>query len=320
MSDDLTDVSGIGQKTAEKLRNEGIQTKAELLSAFTNGDPTVVGNQFEDGLNKRALDGIRDELADRGEEFTDPVFGVPVREDNRKAVDAFDLRLGTDVASGFGEFTRDNPGFQNRRNVLDLTSLALKGRLDRKLGSESYDELIEDSGDRMFGTSGALSELDDADRARKEAREFALDAAGNISEFDRETVERGNRLASTVSRGRPLVGEQTKPVTREIDGEEREAEDNVVVDPAEYARAVNINRQRSAEARRVDSRRRAPVTDEISTWREDPAHFDYPGVDTPGGVGDFVSEENREVAREARRAVREADPDVVTIAFGEEVR
>jgi hypothetical protein len=53
------------------------------------------------------------------------------------------------------------------------------------------------------------------------------------------------------------------------------------IDRREYNRAEEFQEERSSKARRVDARRRAPVTDEITTWKSDPSHYDYPGIDTP---------------------------------------
>lgn len=41
------------------------------------------------------------------------------------------------------------------------------------------------------------------------------------------------------------------------------------------------NERRSDEARKVDSRRRAPITTDPDQWKNNPGKFDYPGVDTP---------------------------------------
>lgn len=47
------------------------------------------------------------------------------------------------------------------------------------------------------------------------------------------------------------------------------------------ARARNDARSRSKEAVRVDEQRRAPITTDVDTWKENPGEFDFPGVDTP---------------------------------------
>jgi hypothetical protein len=59
------------------------------------------------------------------------------------------------------------------------------------------------------------------------------------------------------------------------------------------------------------------VTDEITTWKDDPSQWDYPGIDTPGGRQDIVTEDRREQAKNIDETVRGAGPQITEIAFGD---
>jgi len=315
----LTDISGIGSATAEKLRENGITTKSQLLQAFKDKDSRVVGGPFEDGLNSRALEGIRQELTSAGESFVDPVYGVPTTPENEQARQMFDMEFGSDVAEGFGDFTRDKGGVDAGMNVLEGAAKALQGDAGALFGTESYEDVKTTTygyGDSEHTKTVSLEEADDADRATKEAFEWSLDAAANLSPFNRETIEKGNQLSGQTAGMGAFTVQQTTTVDREVSDGTIEAEENMNIDAREYARARKFQQERSLEAKRVDNQRKAPVTDEITTWKDDPSHWDYPGMDTPGGRQDIVTDTQREQARSVDETVKGADEEVTKIAFG----
>jgi len=319
----LTDISGIGAKTAEKLREEGVTSKQELFRRFKNKDSRIVGGPGRSGLNKRALSGIREALTEQGEQFVDPVYNIPVTEENEQARSAFDLEPGSDVAEGFGSFTRENPRYQNTDSVLSLAGEAIKGDLGAGLRPDEYEEVKTTTygyGDSDMTKTIGLEEADEGDRARKEAFEFGLDAAANLSPFDRTTIEKGNELSQQTAGMGAFTVEQTTTTERELSDGTVEAEENMNIDSREYARARKFQQQRSPKARRVDNRRKAPITDEITTWKDNPSHWDYPGVDTPGGKQDIVTEGQREQASQIDSVVSGADEGVTDIAFGNPLR
>lgn len=309
----LTDISGIGSKTAAKLRKMGIRDKQELFERFRKRDSKIVGGPGRSGLNDRALRGIRNAMVDSGDEFVDPVFGVPVTEENKKAREAFDLDVGSDVASGFGKFTRDNPRFQDT-NVLDLAGDALKGDLGAGLQPEDY-EVIAEQNDIV--SNRGPRESDEKEAAKREAFEFGLDAAANLSPFDRETIEKGNELSKQTAGMGSFTARQTEKTKRETRDGVIEAEDNISFGARDFAKAVNRHQNRSKEARRVDNNRKAPVTGDFDKWKNNPSAFDYPGVDTPMGRGDIVNEQQQEQAGQIEEVVSGADSDVTEIAFGD---
>ena len=91
---ELTDISGVGPKTAEKLRDDGYTSKEDVLDGFTDRDPAVT-----EDLNARAVRGIREQLFDRGEQFRDPVTNTIAGPDNRAAFQTFAQTTAGDLDS-----------------------------------------------------------------------------------------------------------------------------------------------------------------------------------------------------------------------------
>jgi len=314
MTDKLTDISGIGSKTAEKLKERGISNKSELFDEYQRGRPEVVGGPGRSGLNKRAKEGIKREIAQRRGSFVDPEYGIPVSEDNERARDAFDLDVGSDVASGFGKFSRDNPQYSDR-NVLGLAGEALRGDLGPGLSPDEYEDIAQE---QTIGGNKGPRESSERDTAKREAFEFGIDAAANVSEFDRETIEQGNELARRTSLGTFTV-QQEETVERETQDGTIEASEKRQVPTRNFAKAQQVNQDRSRMARRVDSQRKAEIADDYEQWRQSPSQFDYPGVDTPTGTSDILNDDRREQASQIQKLVKSGDEQVTKIAFGEAI-
>lgn len=316
----LTDISGIGAKTAEKLREDGITSKQDLFRAFRQNDSRVVGGPFEDGLNKRALAGIREALTEQGESFVDPVYGIPTTPENREAIEAFDLELGSDVAQGFGSFTRDEAGVDADMNVLEAAGAAVEGDLGPKFRPPSYDELKPEKYPNIDSDSRKdLEEADEGARARKEAFEFGLDAAANITPFERDTIEAGNQLAQQTSNMGTFTAQQKETIQREVSDGTIQAEENIGIGARNYAKAQTLHQNRSERARDVDNQRKAEIASDYDQWAESPNSYDYPGVDTPGQETDFVNEQQREQAKQIEETIMGANEPVVDIAFGDPI-
>jgi len=301
----LTDISGIGSKTAEKIRAKGITTKDELLRAYKNNDDRIMGRSFEDPeLNKRALDGIRDALFEQEQTFTDPIMGVEVGPENRMAAQ----KLGT-------------------KTLGDLPSVDVT---QAKAGTEA-----EFTADTMLGElaePAAEGELGEED-APQSVIGWAADTAANlgVSDLSSGEIQDVNRLQGadsvvTTSPGQVYGGKKNLP---------DEATRTYAIDAKEVARAENIHEGRSEKAQRVDERKQAPVTDEITKWEEDPSHYDYPGVDTRASADEFFASKRKssrgglgsrevknkgdETLRSQLEDIQNAGPEVQEELFGEPV-
>lgn len=276
---ELTDISGVGAKTAEKLRSQGIKTADDAVEALESGDPALLE------ASSRVRQGVRDyAVEERGEVF-DRSAGVRVTPENRRAVNRFS---STDVGSlnDAGRVTRNNQSV--RGSLLDAGRLAGRGQLSSELGNTPSQQEISETkvGPNPSNIDGPAvkdrSQIEEM-QARRNIAEMGFDVAGNISGFDRETIAEANERASRASpRGRrdpKTAFEET--YTRESFGEEKEYTRDVRVNPREAAAAKRVHNARSPQAKRVDNRRKAPVTGDFDKWVNDPSGYDYPGVDTP---------------------------------------
>jgi hypothetical protein len=331
MSNDLTEVSGIGAKTAETLRERGIETKAELLSAFEAGDRRVLGSPTRDGLNSRALDGIRDALFEQQGGFEDPEFGVAVDESNRRAFEAFAAQTLGDLPSIYDrEDARGDPNVTADTSVLELGREAERGALFSFISaarSDSGDPITDpddfyqpDFEERKRRAEGRqnVTNLDAEKEIKEEQRRSvarfrqAVDVAANVFGTDRAVLEEANRKRSrfTRRRGGDKLDSGLFP---SLSSFERR------VQPRAQAAAEAVNRSRSAEAQRVDSRRDAPVTTDLDAWADAPGQTDFPGVDTPEDRDEiFPHEPQTARAREAvRELVDEADSEVQRRVFAD---
>jgi len=267
----LTDLSGIGSKTAEKLKSKGISTERQLAEAQRRNDPVL--DEFGSRVNQAA----QDLAVDRFGGYVDTELGVEVTPENRSAIETFTERKTSDL---------NDSGSINRRNnladepLLELGRRAVSGAgLAESLGVPTRDE-VED-----------FTVQDTDDRERKERMqnkrrfgEMGFDVAANLANVGRETIREANELRQeTESPGKK--GENTaftRTKTREsFDGSTSEYETDVRVEPREYAAAQRIHNARPPMAKRVDSRRQAEtVTGNFEEWKENPGQVDYPNVDT----------------------------------------
>jgi len=115
----LTDISGIGSKTAEKLEQEGITTERELAEARRRGDPSL------EKFGKRVNDGAIDAALKFFGAYDDPFLGVRVSEENRSQIEALSSRETSDltdsqlVTGRYSQFTGES--------LLDLGRRATSG-------------------------------------------------------------------------------------------------------------------------------------------------------------------------------------------------
>jgi hypothetical protein len=256
----ITDISGIGKKTAEKLRDKGINSKEELVNKFRQGSETVT-----DSLNSRAVSGIRESLFERGEEFTDPELGLTVGPEQQQAVET----LGTTTLGDLGsvDVTQADAG-----DSFDVSA-------DTTLG-----ELAEPAAEGELGRQGTSSSVVG----------FASDAAANlgVTDLDSGQVQDVNRITGNAS-GFQTTGPSEAGLSKELpDG----ATERFDLDAREVARAEDFHEDRPPKAQRVDERRKAPLTDEITQWKSDPDHFDYPGVDTKASLNEFFADKRKRKA------------------------
>lgn len=305
----LTELDGVGPKTAEGLKSKGYRSKEDLIEAYREG------RLLNSDVPSRVETAIQKDLLDRGESFVDPRSGVEVSPDRRRAFETFASRGVNETIDGFGGVTRNAPRFQDR-NFVELAGMAMKGKLGSGLSPDEYEEI----GYRDYrGTNRKSKKNSRQNRtklARRRAYEMGLDAAANLSDFDRGDLEAGNELARSLG-GSMLRTGFTYEDTYEIAGETKTTEKNERVSPRSFAAASAVHRSRSPRSRRVDERKDAPITTDLDQWAAAPSRFDYPGVDTPTGSSDFSNDRDRDRAGEAAAVFEEATDDVRAIALGD---
>lgn len=308
---ELTDLDGVGPKTAEGLKSKGYRSKEELIEAYREG------RLLNTDVPSRVETAIQKDLLDRGESFTDPRSGIEITPERRGAFEVFD-RDTNDSIQWFGSVSRNKPKFQET-TLVDLAGFAVKGELEADLNPKQYEEIGYTSYRGRNRKSKKNTRRNQADSAAKRAFEMGIDAAANLTDFSREEIEEGNSLARSLGTGQRWKSRSIE--TRFT--EERELstggtyEQNQRVGTRDFVAASRVNRSRSPRSRRVDARKDAPITTDLDVWAANPHRWDYPGVDTPGGQSDFTSDRGRSRADEAIRVFEEASKGARNIALGD---
>lgn len=277
MPDELTDLSGVGDKTAEKLRDKGIESPQQAVEALERGDESITE------ASSRVQSGVREyAVEERGGVF-DATTGVRVTEDNQSAVETF-ASTATGSLNNAGSVTRNNQSV--RGSLLETGRLAGRGELRSEMRrvpdqQEISETVVSPSPGKVDGPAVEDRSRIDTMQARRNIAEMGVDVAANVSTFDRETIAEANQRAEDASgrSRRDPKTDFTKTVVSSITGDERE--EQIRVNPRETAAAKRVHNARSPEAKRVDNRRKATVTGDFDKWVNAPSQFDYPGIDTP---------------------------------------
>lgn len=164
---ELTDIDGIGPATADSLREQGIDSKDELLRRYRADDPAG-GVTADLDLNRRVRRGIREELADRGERFEDPEANVEVGPDNRAAFEVFGETTVSDLDS---VDTRAEP-VSAGTSIASLAPKAASGELGRRSFSRDLTDFAADAAVNL-----GLTEMSGARLQEMNARGTAPTAA-----------------------------------------------------------------------------------------------------------------------------------------------
>lgn len=318
MADQLTDLPGIGPKTAESLKKDGITTPRELARAYRDGKRSV-GEQSE-----RVRKAARGEAIDRFGSFYDPFARVVVSESNKPAIEKFESTDTTDLNDA-GAITRNDSSIQGT-NLLDLGRKAVVGAgLVSGMRSTPTRGELENTVVGATSTPDGVRSVSDRDKkeaeqTRRNIAEMGFDVAANLAGVDRETVKEANEKRNKVDSGRknPKSG-FTVQRTRNLAGSESTFERDLRVNSREYAAAKRVQQARSPMAKRTDNRRRAEtVTSDFDRWVKKPSQVDYPDVDTPkrgreaGSSFGFTandSEFRADVDRNGGFTLREASTD-----------
>jgi hypothetical protein len=163
MAEQLTDIDGIGPKTAEDLREQGISSPEALGEAYLRRDPAVRD------AGSRVKRGSRDSLLESRDSFTDPVSGAQIDESNRFAFEKLAVRT-------IGE----TPSVDSRSNENLGSDTEFRELVDPVRRGEFYSEIGDNYGALEYGantagnitddslSTGQLIDLNEAGRSRDE--------------------------------------------------------------------------------------------------------------------------------------------------------
>jgi len=159
---ELTELTGIGDKTAEKLRDDGIESPQELGDAYRQNSRVVTER------GKRVQSAARDALFEERESFTDPVSGAEVTEENRAAFE----KLATRRVSNFGSVSVDaaNPKVSPDDEVRKFIDPVRQGEFSTQVGGDaSLLGFAADAAENLGVDSLSSGELQDINRAAETA-------------------------------------------------------------------------------------------------------------------------------------------------------
>lgn len=164
MTNDLTDLSGIGPKTAEKLREDGIDDPQDLADAYRNNRRVV----RERG--QRVQSAARDVLFEREESFTDPYSGAEVTQEDRAAFEKLATRRLSEFnsISVSGSNPKTSPDDEIRKFIKPVT----EGNFSSKVGGD--DNLMSfaaDAAENLGADTLDSGQLQDLNRASERANE-----------------------------------------------------------------------------------------------------------------------------------------------------
>jgi len=164
MANDLTDLTGIGKKTAEKLREDGIETPSDLADGYRRNSRTVRQS------GKRVQSAARDALFDERGSFTDPYSGAEVNDDNRAAFE----KIATRRLSDFGSISVDasNPKTSPDDEVRKFIEPVRKGEFSTRIrGDDSLLGFAADAAENLGVDTLSSGELQELNRANERANQ-----------------------------------------------------------------------------------------------------------------------------------------------------
>lgn len=164
MEKQLTDLSGIGPKTAEKLRDQGIESPKQLGEAY-EANQRVVRQQ-----GRRVQSAARDYLIEDRGGFTDPYTGAEIDETNRRAFELLGSRRVSDFDSV--SVSASNPKVSPDDEVRKFVEPVREGTFSTQVGGD--DNLLgfaADAAQNLGVDTLSSGELQDVNRANERANQ-----------------------------------------------------------------------------------------------------------------------------------------------------
>ena len=218
MADQLTDLPGIGDKTAASLREDGISDPDDLADAYLRNSPKVRS------AGKRIERAAREAAFDREGSFTDPASGATVSEENRTAFEQLASRRVSDFNSISVSAAKSSVSPDDQ--IRDFIGDVKQGTFFTKTGGDSsLMAFAADAADNLGAdtlSSGELQDLNSAGRTagrevtlRKQSSTGTTTPVGDVSlgPFFQANVVHDDRsaMAQRVDENRDA------PVTEDVD-------------------------------------------------------------------------------------------------------
>jgi hypothetical protein len=263
------EVKGVGPKRAERLRAElgpiekfasnSKNFKRNRIASVVSGNrrnlPKFAENVLRaTGSERDAVKAVDEELVEVENSGRSDRSKTLTRRRNEEADRSglgFETMERDEVGLGaaFGAFTDE---FDDEYDV----PAAELGRSTPRDTDVTFQPLIGAATSRVTFAGGA------------QAEDFRGELERAAENTDRPTASPGELADEFVGFVEDRIGLET-----EVEGRE--------VDRRDLRKARDAHEDRSAEARRVDGNRKAPVTTEFEQWVKAPSKLDFPGVDTP---------------------------------------
>ena len=223
----LTDLDGIGPKTAEKLREKGIDSPSELGEAYEQNRRKVRT------AGSRVRSAARSYLYEEEGGFTDPYTGAEIDESNRAAFEKLASREVSDLNSV--SVSGSNPKVSPDDEVRKFVEPVREGTFSTEVGGDSnLMEFAADTAQNLGVDDLSSGELQDVNRANSEFQDDVM---------LREQSGSGN---ATNARGTVGVGEYIRASATHAD---RSAEARRVDDAREAERTRDYEEWASAPGR-----------------------------------------------------------------------
>jgi len=184
----LTDLKGIGPKTAEKLRNKGINSPSELGEAYEQNRREVRT------AGSRVQSAARSYLYEEEGGFTDPYTGAEIDDSNRAAFE----KLATREVSDFDSVSvqGSNPSVSPDDEVRKFVEPVREGTFNTEVGGDSaLMQFAADTAQNLGVDTLSSGELQDVNRANETFQDEV------------ELREKSSTGSTTTARGSVGVGD-----------------------------------------------------------------------------------------------------------------
>jgi ribosomal protein S13 len=283
----FTAIEGVGEKTARKVKQvRGVNAPRDVKDYSTSELASAAGISENRARKIVRGSGGNPKVSNTGTPSSIGAGNIAegldqnIQENARTVQSLGPDRVESGLLAGAVNVDRQSGiSMSKKADQSDITDLPDKDLLELGQIADSFSEATKDP----FDPSESAPISADEDTRNKVAKP-RLAARRELGERGFERDEISSEFSKKPS------GEFQSGLLSGFFGADQDVIDNYDIDREEYGRAQDFQQDRSAKSMRVDSRRKAPVTDEITKWKNNPSHWDYPGMDRPQDSSDNLFE------------------------------